>query len=148
MILYWSHNNITDIFCCNLFGGHSWSFMVTRGHSLSIVVTRVHSWSLVHEYFLTLSRGTTPKKKLGVCGNSKMAVISQDSLSSFSPITHYGQMWVFFLPLTSQRRLQSSAGNEIWHEYSLRNSSFNGSSLTSWTETVTSQLTLISDTKM
>ena len=33
---------------------------------------------------------------------------------------HDGQFWVFFLPLTSQRRLESSDKNEIWHEYSLR----------------------------
>ena len=32
---------------------------------------------------------------------------------------HDGQFWVFCLPLTSQKRLESSDENEIWHEYSL-----------------------------
>ena len=53
-----------------------------------------------------------------------------------------------FLPLTLQRRLESSDENEIWHDYNLRNSTFNGSSLTSLTDIVTSQLTLIFDTKI
>ena len=37
---------------------------------------------------------------------------------------------MFFLPLTSQKRLESSDEKGIWHEYNLRNSAFNGSSLT------------------
>ena len=61
---------------------------------------------------------------------------------------HDGQKWVFFLPLTLQRRLESSDENEIWHDYSLRNSTFNGSRLTSLTDIVTSQLTLIFDSKI
>ena len=61
---------------------------------------------------------------------------------------HDGQFWVFFLPLTSQRRLESSDENEIWHEYSLRKSLFNGNSLTSLTDIVTSQLMLIFETEI
>ena len=40
---------ITDIFSCNLFRCHSWSFVAIRGHSQSLVVmvvTSGHSWSL------------------------------------------------------------------------------------------------------
>ena len=125
------------------------SLVVTPGHLWSLVVTRCQSWSLVYTRGHSCTSTFWPyrveqhRKK-----NWVLVVISQDSLSSVSPITHDGQIWVFFLPLTSQRRLQSSDGNEIWREYSLRNSPFNGSSLTSLTETVTSHLTLISDTKM
>ena len=47
---------------------------------------------------------------------------------------------VFFLPLTSQARSECSDENEIWHEYNLGNSTFNGSSLTSLTDIVTSTI--------
>ena len=57
-------------------------------------------------------------------------------------------MGVFFLPLTLQRRLEKSDENEIWPDYSLKNSTFNGSRLTLLTAIVTSQLTLIFDSKI
>ena len=56
-------------------------------------------------------------------GNARAAVIVL--------FPHDRQIWVFFLPLTLQRKLESSHEKEIWHEFILRNSTFNGNSLTS-----------------
>ena len=105
-------------------------------------VSLFHMISLAYKISHCFSANHNPELRCVICTGVTL------SAPVLHFCTHHGQKWVFFLPLTFQRRLESSDENEIWHEYSLRSSTFNGSSLTSLTDIVTSQLTLIFDTKI